>query len=229
MGLGPYRLVKLDELKSGAHFYIRPTDECYALCEYHSGMPYNYSDENDMIFNIKKDLNKPQKQIYWKDKHIERACEVLQRDASPFLSSIAGSASIIPIPPSKRRDNPLYDDRVLRMANTCAKGTHLNVVDAMETYNELGPSHYAGGSRPKPPELMESIWFNELLIPSIGNTIVILDDVITAGAHFRACESVLLDRMPGKRIIGLFLARAVGQCRATADDYDDFPDFDDLL
>jgi len=44
-------------------------------------------------------------------------------------------------------------------------------------------------------------------LPQIG----ILDDVLTAGTHFRAMQTVLSDRFPGVPIIGLFVARRVFQ------------------
>jgi hypothetical protein len=37
----------------------------------------------------------------------------------------------------------------------------------------------------------------------------ILDDVLTAGTHFRAMSIVLSQRFPGVPIVGLFIARRV--------------------
>ncbi len=39
--------------------------------------------------------------------------------------------------------------------------------------------------------------------------LVVVDDVLTTGAHFKAAQSVLAERFPGVSVFGLFVARRV--------------------
>ena len=52
------------------------------------------------------------------------------------------------------------------------------------------------------------------------NLIAIVDDVLTTGAHFQAAKTLLSERFPSTRIVGLFIARRVPK----TSDYD--PDED---
>ena len=65
------------------------------------------------------------------------------------------------------------------------------------------------GPRPTPANLQRIYRIDESLSQTPPQIIAIVDDVITAGAHFRAVKTVLSVRFPGVQIIGLFIARRV--------------------
>ena len=68
---------------------------------------------------------------------------------------------------------------------------------------------HASAKRPDPAELEEIYRVDDRLIEPAPESIAIVDDILTTGAHFRAMKSVLSARFPSSKIIGLFLARRV--------------------
>src|SRR3546814_6035276 len=71
-------------------------------------------------------------------------------------------------------------------------------------------SHEAGqGVRVTVEQLLELYSVNEAIASPAPQAIGIVDDVLTAGTHYRAMHSVLAARFPNVPIIGLFVARRV--------------------
>ena len=58
-------------------------------------------------------------------------------------------------------------------------------------------------------ELLEVYAIDEALCDPAPSAIAIIDDVITAGTHFRAMADTLRAKFPEAQIIGLFIARRV--------------------
>jgi predicted amidophosphoribosyltransferase len=63
--------------------------------------------------------------------------------------------------------------------------------------------------RPKPHQIEAIYRIDEDIAAPAPTAICIVDDVITAGAHFRAMSNVLKARFPNVPILGLFVARRV--------------------
>ena len=70
----------------------------------------------------------------------------------------------------------------------------------------MTPSSH-GGWRPPPVLRASLLYVNESVSEPRPSTVVILDDVVTTGSHFRAAKLVLRQRWPGLKVLGLFLAR----------------------
>lgn len=109
----PQRLTKIDDLTRPDHFYLTAQDDCYFLGEYTARKGYAFSATNQLILNFKKGMEK-RGTAQWKYK--ERAIE---EAAGAFRAALNNDwlnvATLVPIPPSKARTDPLYDDRMLRM------------------------------------------------------------------------------------------------------------------
>ena len=102
----------IDNLNRGDHFYLTPEDQCMFLREYTTGGGWQHSDSNQLILNLKKSpslrLTAP-KQHYWKERAIDQAAGELRQALNlPSLSGI----TFVPIPPSKSKTDPEYDDRL---------------------------------------------------------------------------------------------------------------------
>jgi hypothetical protein len=109
----PPRLTKIDDLARPDHYYLTAEDDCYFLGEYTARKGYAFSPTNQLILNFKKPVNvrgTPQ----WN--HKERAIGDI---AAEFRTALNGewldTATLVPVPPSKAKTDPLYDDRLLRM------------------------------------------------------------------------------------------------------------------
>jgi hypothetical protein len=58
-------------------------------------------------------------------------------------------------------------------------------------------------------ELLDAYRIDETLCAPEPRAIGIVDDVLTAGVHFRAMHAILSERFPDASIVGFFIARRV--------------------
>jgi len=101
----------------------------------------------------------------------------------------------------------LYDDRCLQAVQLAGK--EYDVAELITFKSEHPASHVNNQSRLKPNEITENISVDFLEILEANDTIVLFDDVLTAGAHFRACKDAILAEDPTKKVIGVFVARRI--------------------
>lgn len=74
--------------------------------------------------------------------------------------------------------------------------------------------------RPTVEELLAIYqWAEELTEPK-PRRIAIIDDVLTAGTHFRALHTMLTGRYPGVPIVGMFIARRIFPQNDPFEDFD---------
>jgi hypothetical protein len=212
----PQRLTKIDELALPDHFYLTAADDCYFLGEYTARKGYAFSATNQLVLNFKKSVtvrNTPQ----WS--HKERA---IGKAAAAFRASLNENwlnvATLIPMPPSKAKKDPLYDDRLVRMLRTMRAQPALDVRELIVQRVSTNPVHDQQ-QRPRPEELEANYSINNNPINPAPQVIGLFDDVLTTGAHYRAASNVLHRAFPGMRIIGLFIARRVPEA-ANIEDFD---------
>ena len=179
----PHNLTEIDPLTRPDHYYLDPDDECYFLGEYTARQGYAYSATNDLILNLKKTPDRRGRPEW---RHKERAIVVAARALkNAFMRSWLRSATFVPIPPSKARNDPIYDDRMSRL------------IQAIDT------------NRPGPTEIRALYALDPELMNPTPSHIAICDDVLTTGAHFKAAQDILSEAFPGIQIVGCFIARRV--------------------
>ena len=200
----PQRFTKVDDLTRGDHHYLTDGDSCYFIGEYTTSGGYNHSRTNDLILNFKKPIDKkglPE----WKYK-----LKAIQQAAEAFRISLGASelygTTFVPIPPSKGKDDPLYDDRVMRMLNFIRPEPPLDIRDVIVQTESVCASH-GRDDRPGPNEIRALYWIDEELVAPQPVRIALVDDVLTTGAHFRAAKLALAAHFPDTTIVGLFIAR----------------------
>ncbi len=72
------------------------------------------------------------------------------------------------------------------------------------------PTHErAAGQRYTPAELLAMWSIDEGLADPEPTRIAIVDDMLTAGSHYRAMHTVLSQRFPQAQLVGLFIARRI--------------------
>lgn len=199
------RLTKIDDLTRPDHSFLTEEDSCFYLGEYTARGGYAASITNDLINNLKKPMLRRQNPAEWKWK--ERAIET----AAAELRRIIGADSIvrhtfIPTPPSKIKTHPEYDDRLVQILTKMGVGLDIDVREIVYQANNMDASHE--GERASIDDLVENYRLNPVLQhPLRNNDIVIVDDMLTTGRHFRAMSVVLRDIYPDATIKGLFIAR----------------------
>lgn len=196
------RVLKIDALTLPDHYYLDEQDVCYYAGEYTAGEGHAYSETNQLILNFKKTMDKrgtPQWQ--YKERAIEQA-------AALFRAAIKPDARItfVPIPPSKAKGDPMYDDRVLRLLQAMCVGRHTDIRELVVQQQSLAPAHLAT-RRPTPEELAANYNLDERFTEPTPQTLFVVDDVLTTGSHYKAVKRLLEQRFPQVPVIGLFIAR----------------------
>ena len=222
-GIFPRRLTKVDDLIRPDHSHLTGADACYFIGEYTAYRGYAHSDTNRLIFNFKKTMDRRWLPEWrYKEQAIRTAAAAFRRALAP---KDLDRLTFVPIPPSKARGDPLYDDRLTRMLGAIQPKPPLDIRELIVQTESTAAVHT--GDRRLAPERIESLYriiesfyrIDETLTEPIRD-IIIVDDILTTGAHLRAAKSVLSARFPGAAIIGLFIARRVPNT-AAIEDFDD--------
>jgi hypothetical protein len=206
-------LTKVDELilRTQAHWHLDEGDNCYFYGEYTARRGFNFSHTNQLIFNFKKGLEKRANPYEWdyKLRAIRQAGQMLRQTlAGKENLEALKSATLIPIPPSKAKSDPLYDDRVLSMLQILSTNLALDIRELV-IQKETTESSHSAGYRPSPDELAVNYAIDPHLQDPTPRSIWIFDDVLTTGAHFKAMKKVMGQVYPAIPCIGIFLARRV--------------------
>ena len=199
------RLSEIDDSNREDHTRLLAEDTCLYLYEYTSGRDYSFSSTNNLINNLKKKPTASAAQLRYKAGAIAGCAKTLSTALNPKWLDIA---TIVPIPGSKAADHPDFDNRMEQVARLIRPG--LDVRNLVVQAQSTNAAHEVGmGDRVTVEELLDLYAINEALAAPAPQAIGILDDVLTAGTHFRAMQIKLAERFPGVKITGLFIARRV--------------------
>lgn len=208
-----FKCLVIDDLTRPAHHHLTDDDECLYFMEYTSGKNYKYSPENGLISNFKKSVGRADLAAYKNG-----AINTVSRMFDASLAVHEEGWTIVPMPPSKSKQNELYDDRMTRCLLGYLKGRGdlrellVNTVDRQASHESE--------VRPTIAELVDDLEIDETLADDVAPNIAVFDDVLTAGTHFKAAKQILQARFPNARIVGIFVARRV--LPPIADFFDEF-------
>jgi hypothetical protein len=212
----PQRLTKIDDLARPDHFYLTPGDDCYFLGEYTARKGYAFSATNQLVLNFKKSLN-TRHTAQWRYKE-----QAISDAATAFRAALnddwLNTATLVPVPPSKAKNDALYDDRLVRMLRNIRGQPHLDVRELVLQRTSTAAVHDLE-NRPTPEEILANYDADDALRSPAPQVIGLFDDVLTTGAHFRAASAVLQQAFPAVRVIGLFIARRVPEA-ANIEDFE---------
>lgn len=215
------RLTQIDASVRSDHYYLTEDDICLFFGEYTARRGFSHSDTNQLISNLKKSVSlQGQAQYRYKIRAINTIAKNLSIITNPQ------DFTFVPIPSSKTKNDPLYDDRLIKIL---AKYKTLNQnVDfrevVLQTQTTRASHECADGERLSSEELEEIYAIDENTVPGIRPTLIIFDDMITTGNHFKAMQTTLLRRFPNATIIGLFISRRVSEAENPFDVFDDMSD-----
>lgn len=190
---------KLDLALHPRHF-LEPFDICYYFLE-KEAEGYTKSKANNIIYNFKKPVER-RGRAEWKykvdaiDKFIKMLCQTEYKGEC---------ITVVPAPTSKPRGHDEWDDRIDQAVDGL-KECHpeLNIEKILDTTIAHTPAH-AGGRR--------DIWDIQAhtacqpLENCSSGVVILVDDVLTTGAHFKAWKEMILQYNPNVRdVVGLFLS-----------------------
>ena len=199
------RLSQVDQLLLPNHSCLDQEDRCYFFIEYTSGESYKYSDGNRLISNLKKSvLKRDLAEYHYKNEAINQ-CSAWLRSVYDS-STIWKSSTFVPVPSSKRIDDPLYDDRMVQVCQGISPQADVRSI-VFQTETTVASHTVKDRERLKLGRLLSIYRVNEGLCHPRPQRIIIVDDMLTTGTHFKAMQHTLQRRFPGIPIDGVFIAR----------------------
>lgn len=211
------RLTRIDNLTRPDHHHLTETDECYFMGEYTARRGYTYSRTNSLISNFKKPMDRRDRpEWHYKSSAIASAASAFRKALEPEALNLL---TFVPIPPSKAREDPLYDNRLTQMLYAIRRRPPLDVRELLFQTISTRAIHEQD-LRPSPEEIAALYRVDSNLTRPIPSVTAIVDDILTTGAHFRAAETLLSSQFPGTDILGLFIARRAPET-VDPEDFDD--------
>ena len=205
--LFPQRLTKIDELTRGDHTFLDQSDECLFFGDYSARKGFAHSATNSLIANFKRPVKyKGHASWQYKIRDINAAAHAFSQNLGSAFSKI----TLVPIPPSKLKSDPEYDDRMIAMlrAMRAPAGIAPDIRELVVQTKAMPAAH--GNENRLPPKDWEAAYsIDETTAVPTPTWIGIIDDVLVTGCRFRAMSNVLKARFPQTRITGLFIARRV--------------------
>lgn len=197
------RLTQIDDSNRDIHPRLSVDDACVFLFEYTSGKRWDFSSTNGFISTLKR---KPgQKGQYYKDQAIAKCAAIFRATLSQQWLQIG---TLVPVPPSKAAGHPEYDNRMERICRLIQPGLDVRSL-VLQRSSTAAAHEVAAGQRPTVEDLVANYLIDEATIEPTPRSIAIVDDVLTAGTHFKAMKAVLSARWPGIPIFGVFVARRI--------------------
>ena len=209
----PEKLWVIDECTAVEHFSLAATDRCYYIWEYAARRRFDFSPANQLVTNLKikpSAIARAPGRASHKQRAIDHAAEALRRLMPRQF--VAERATFVPVPSSKIAGDADHDDRLLQVLRLAFHDWSADVRDMLALTHSTPADH----------EAADRLSFDELLAvtrlrgesaqPPRG-VIVIVDDVLNSGKHFKVAQAVLAASFPAAEVRGLFLARCVRDCR----------------
>lgn len=201
-------MLKKVDLRFDRVNHLDDNDLCFYFIDYTDG-GYDKSKSNSKVLNFKKDIAYRDNKVVWGFR---------KREVEDFASKIHNVLKqnsdrdnfvLIPCPTSKPKSHSEFNDRlVCVMKFLKQKNSSYKICDCFDRTEVVKPAHH-GGSR-----CVEEIKKTLFLSPpphflSKENSVILIDDVLTTGAHFKACQMMIMSEweIPQQKIIGLFLAK----------------------
>jgi hypothetical protein len=194
-----FRLI--GDLERPNHYYLTENDQCLFWGEYTARAGYGHSTTNQIIANLKKGSSlRHTAQWQHKVQAMDSVARIMKAAINP---EALPRLTFVPIPPSKLKTDPEYDDRMVRIARQISpQGTRemIHAIIGRET-------RHNSDNRRDPGELRATLQIDETQCALPPTHVFLLDDVITTGCSFMVCKQMLTDRFPGISVTGMFVAR----------------------
>jgi len=199
----PRRLLEIDDLIRQEHYHLAEDDVCFHLWEYVKDGSYEQYPTNQLIKNLQIEMavktSNPQRWPH-KGRALRYAAQAL---GEVVPSDFITECSWVPVPPSSVKSDPAYDPRLPFLLSY--------VLPKIPDVRELVIQKQNSTSKMKgiSPEQRAANYEVDSTLSPPGERVVIFDDVIAGGSHFKAMKMVLQERFPGLKVMGLFLARTI--------------------
>ena len=209
----PQSLQRIGPAEACDHSYL-DGDDCYYLWRYETGMRNRRSitcPENMFIISLKfSPLCRVREPLRWSRKQasIEHAGRALSETVPADWRQ---GYTWVPIPPSRLLDEPGYDPRLVDIIRSITPPPA--DVRPLLRQTQSVPSLRKGFP---PAARARMMAVDECFSTPAPERIILFDDLIASGSHFKAAQQVLLERFPQACVFGVFLSRRVPAREAAA-------------
>ena len=202
-------LSKIDTLTRADHTYLGENDHAYYVCEYTARQRADYSPCNSLIRNFNHDVKfrgpPPHRAWAYKQEAITKVAQAIARKIS---AELADNWTFIPTPPSKAPNDPGYDSRCLDCLLQMQTQSGMPIdVRPIVSQSQSSRSSHGNDDRLTPDELAALYEINDAHVDPAPRNIIVFDDLLVTGSHFKAMQRALIARFPGISVAGLFIAR----------------------
>lgn len=206
LGVQESSLHLLDAARRAQHCFLEGADYCRYLWDYRPGRGPGQTQR--WIHDLKC---RPSQAAAWplraleKERALVGAAQALRR-AAP--RSWVEQASWCPIPPSVRPGAADYDDRLLRLLRLAFAGYDADIRPLIRQSESL-PADHCRCRRISFSALYQlmSVDMVQVMKRALRRELVLFDDVLTTGKHFKCAQARLQERLEPMRISACFLAR----------------------
>jgi predicted amidophosphoribosyltransferase len=198
------RLQAVNDSHLREHHYLDSSDDCFFFGELSPGLD-NWTPTKKLVYNLKKKPNETGYQ--YKAGAIRQTALLLLNAIKP---SSFGEITLIPIPPSKVEGDPEYDDRMWLVLEELKRNLQPDLdidIRKLVYQTESYQASHKSSTRVSAEHLDSIYQINDSGLLPAPNRIVIIDDVLTSGCHFKAMKKILLTTFPNAKIQGIFVAR----------------------
>lgn len=206
-----FEFAALAEVDVLDHSYLGADDVVFYLEEYKSTEGF-LEKGNNLITNLKKSVETlGTDEWQYKENSIQAVARSVANEME-LASHVRGKVYWVPIPPSKTKTNPLFDDRLYRILVLAivASNTRKHFVSDVLYQTSDRESFSSATDKRVVDELVSNYLMNDISnYRPEKDQIIIFDDLLTTGCHFKAVEKVVLNRYPNADVKGFFIARRV--------------------
>ena len=206
----PRHCARIDEARADQHYWLAASDLCLHVWEYTRRGGCRASAANSLIADLKK---KPSRladhpaQAWYKERAIQHAARALRTLLG--RAWIERSGTLVPVPCSKIAGHPDHDDRLIRVLSAAFDGWTADIRPLIAQTCSTAADHEAPARR-RLAELRAICRIDEAAAAQPPRPyLLVFDDVLTSGKHFRVAQQLLAERFPHCAILGMFLARCV--------------------
>ena len=205
----PYELIRISPQQTGDYHYLDRSDHCYCLGFYRSGEGAEGLGLNRIVLDLKREPGtRYSNPAAWQARNeaIARVSSMLTISTGKLFPG--KKIILVPIPPSKEIGDPEHDDRMSQICNRMAAGLAWAEVSELFVIKKSVQASHFSRIRPTKEQLKENL---RMMIRDDDyrprGLVVLVDDVLTSGAHYAACKELLEGMFPAVTVAGIFIAR----------------------
>lgn len=204
---GPVALQWLDPPRRADHLLLGESDHCAYLAEYAAGRIRDGS-LNRLIRHFKCEPSVARVDPLLARHKRQALIRLARRLRLAVPREYAERCTWVPVPPSKQDDDPDFDDRLPRTLALAFEGYDLDLRCLLRQTRSTARDH-ATATRLSEEALYRLLQVDIAALKqrSLREHIVLFDDVLTSGKHYKCCERRLREYRPQASIIGVFLMR----------------------